>query len=94
MTILLLRLADILVNFRAETLSSALFYYRKENDMRDISRIDGILSAIRIIWKNNPDLRLGQLLCNACGPGLYYVEDEVLLEALINLYKSGEQNAL
>lgn len=62
--------------------------------MKNISKIDDILSAIRIIWKNNPDLRLGQLLCNACGSGLYYIEDEALLEALINLYKSGEQNAL
>ena len=33
--------------------------------MRDPARIDRMLSLIRAIWSKSPDLRLGQLLCNA-----------------------------
>ena len=31
--------------------------------MRDPRRIDRIIELLRIIWKLDPDLRLGQLLC-------------------------------
>ena len=45
--------------------------------MRDINRIDKILEEIKLIWKNVPDLRLGQLLLNVLqDPALYYVEDD------------------
>jgi len=34
--------------------------------MRDIERIDRILSMIKEVWNENPDSRFGQLLIN-CG---------------------------
>lgn len=33
--------------------------------MRDPIRIDEVLEVIRIYWKQNPDLRLGQIVSNA-----------------------------
>lgn len=57
--------------------------------MRDISRIDFILKSVGDIWKNYPDLRLGQLLLNAVrDPMLYYIEDDKLVDELIKLYGS------
>lgn len=32
--------------------------------MRDVNRIDKVLKAIGDVWKQYPDLRLGQLLLN------------------------------
>jgi hypothetical protein len=32
--------------------------------VRDPERIDRILAQIRTYWKTNPDIRLGQLICN------------------------------
>lgn len=52
--------------------------------MRDPARIPRILEALRVEWEKTPDLRLGQLLCNAARvPApyqLYYVRDEELVE--------------
>ena len=57
--------------------------------MRDISRIDSILKSVGDIWKNYPDLRLGQLLLNAVrDPMLYYIEDDKLVDELVKLYGS------
>lgn len=62
--------------------------------MRDPKRIDKILNKIKHLWKKYPDLRLFQLLINASGqhgdPGLYYLEDDILLQAL-NLYDKTEE---
>ena len=55
--------------------------------MRDINRIDKILEEIKLIWKNVPDLRLGQLLLNVLqDPALYYVEDDQLVDYLKKFY--------
>ena len=59
--------------------------------MRDISRIDFVLKSIGDIWKNYPDLRLGQLLLNVVrDPMLYYIEDDKLVEELVKLYGSAD----
>jgi len=57
--------------------------------MRDLKRIDRILKMIEKIWKNNPDLRLLQLIGNCFGydASLYYVEDDKLEERLKKTYK-------
>jgi uncharacterized protein YihD (DUF1040 family) len=34
--------------------------------MRDPTRIDRILDLLRIYWIDNPDMRLGQIVVNAC----------------------------
>lgn len=60
--------------------------------MRDVTRIDKILSGIKEVWTTVPDLRLGQLLLNVLqDPALYYVEDEQLVSYLKKYYL-GENN--
>lgn len=55
--------------------------------MRDPNRIDAILEAIEVYWKENPDLRLMQLLLNAATTiDPYYLEDEALLTLLRRIY--------
>lgn len=48
--------------------------------MRDYRRINQILERIRVLWHNNPDWRLTQLITNVLGHGgdHFYVEDDVL----------------
>lgn len=49
--------------------------------MRDPSRIDRILGRLRAYWSRNPDLRLGQILCNAAqhqAMDPFYMEDDAL----------------
>ena len=55
--------------------------------MRDPKRIKRILAALRAVWEENPDLRLGQLICNAVREDmLYYIEDDTLVKALEKYY--------
>lgn len=55
--------------------------------MRDPRRIKKILSALRAVWEENPDMRLGQLICNAVREDmLYYIEDDTLVKALERCY--------
>lgn len=50
---------------------------------RDPGRINAVLSKIETIWRQYPDMRLGQLLINVCGKkDLFAIEDEALLERL------------
>jgi hypothetical protein len=58
--------------------------------MRDPGRIDEILEAIRRVWKENPDLRLGQLLIDAVipripAPDIFSIEDSRILVQLNEL---------
>lgn len=56
--------------------------------MRDINRIDQVLSDLGAVWKTVPDLRLGQLLLNVIrDPALYYVEDDELVVYLQKFYQ-------
>lgn len=54
--------------------------------MRDFNRIDKVLKELEIYWKQNPDLRLTQLVLNFApdnGKGSpYYYEDNNLLKDL------------
>ena len=53
---------------------------------RDINRIDIILEQLSIFWKNNYDLRLGQLLFYLSqDKDLFMVEDSYILERLEKL---------
>ena len=61
--------------------------------MRNPKRIDKILKQIKIIWKQNPDLRMCQLIGNCFDAGdLYYVEDSLLKERLEKVYLNNEEN--
>ena len=58
--------------------------------MRDKGRIKVVLRTIEEIWKDNPNLRLGQLLCNAVPESwIYYIEDDQLLDAICKFYGYG-----
>ncbi len=60
--------------------------------LRDPARIHEILPLIERIWRDNPDMRLGQMLCNLLDPNpnkLFYVEDDVLLERLREFLSTG-----
>ena len=55
--------------------------------MRDPGRIKKVLAALRAVWEENPDMRLGQLICNAVREDmLYYIEDDTLVKALEKFY--------
>ena len=55
--------------------------------MRDPGRIKKVLAALRAVWEENPDMRLGQLICNAVREDmLYYIEDDTLVKALEKCY--------
>ena len=58
--------------------------------MRDPKRIDRLLSLVKKIWKERPELRLMQLLRNATDDSInfdtYYLEDTPLEKMLIDLY--------
>ena len=50
---------------------------------RDASRINTVLTDLEIVWRQFPDMRLGQLLISICGRrDLFSIEDEELLDRL------------
>jgi hypothetical protein len=58
--------------------------------MRDPNRIDSVLHAIRNVWEEHPDFRLGQLIVNAVQPSepnaaVFGVEDSQLIKKLEKL---------
>ena len=61
--------------------------------MRNKSRISKILKQVEKIWKEHPDLRLGQLIQNCFGSGsssLYYIEDKELIETIERFYNGSQ----
>lgn len=57
--------------------------------MRDPNRIPAIIGLLREVWQASPDMRLGQLLCNAYSlattfnsSDLFYLDDEYLVDGL------------
>lgn len=52
--------------------------------MRDVDRIDEMLTNLRTLWMNYPDMRLGQLLENFVfsTDTMFYQEDDVTNEKL------------
>lgn len=62
--------------------------------MRDFNRIDEILTDIRALWINYPDMRLGQLLENFVfdKDTIFYQEDDVTDEKLKEAWEALLQN--
>lgn len=58
--------------------------------MRDPERSDRILSLIEAIWELYPDLRLGQVLVNACGQAFeansFYCDDALVEAGLLDYF--------
>jgi uncharacterized protein YihD (DUF1040 family) len=59
--------------------------------MRDPERIDRILNLIAVIWRRNPDLRLGQLLYSFAGfeGDIFNCEDDKTEKLLEENLKEG-----
>ena len=63
--------------------------------MRDINRIDAITDKLNKIWKQYPDWRFFQLLCNIGFDFLhdwFYFEDDKLIEVLNKVEEQIEQS--
>lgn len=64
--------------------------------MRDPSRMDKVLAAFKEIWKEAPDWRFMQLICNmqrSQGSDMFFVEDDVLIEYLQKETERAKSNA-
>ena len=62
--------------------------------MRDPERIDPTLTALKRVWEEHPDLRLGQLVVVAVKPKescpeVFYVEDDAFLKSLLDYERKG-----
>jgi hypothetical protein len=55
--------------------------------MRDPQRIPLVLKELEEIWKENPDLRLGQLILNCFAHDFYYMEDVELISVIKKAYQ-------
>ena len=57
--------------------------------MRDPKRIKRILQLVEIVWEDNPDWRLCQLIINALqiNSDPFYIEDEEIEKKLIELMR-------
>ena len=67
--------------------------------MRNPERIEEMLSTLRTLWKNKPDLRLAQIIVNAARPAvacpqIFYVEDDVLLQGMREIYPSAGETII
>ena len=68
------------LEYMAQTMLCTSFY---SGTGRDKGRIPEVLSKIEKVWKQYPDLRLGQLLLIVCGSKvLFAIEDEDLLKCI------------
>lgn len=57
--------------------------------MRDLDRVNDICRQLAELWRQYPDLRLGQLILNAIQDTvLYYVEDQQLIDKLKKHYEN------
>lgn len=65
--------------------------------MRDPKRIRGFCNRLATAWESAPDLRFGQLICNAFGEMAsrgrdpFFPEDDKMIE-FIESYMKGELN--
>jgi hypothetical protein len=55
--------------------------------LRDPSRIEVLLELLRQYWKQNPDLRIGQIITNLSSSKRmsidpYYIEDDMIINSL------------
>jgi uncharacterized protein YihD (DUF1040 family) len=63
--------------------------------MRDPKRITGLLKVLEDTWREEPDLRLGQIIVSAANlsgrqvvcPEIFHLEDEELLKGIEELAK-------
>ena len=62
---------------------------------RDPNRINSCLEILRRVWNKNPDLRLGQIVCNASRDrDPFYIEDDLLMDLMEKVASLGEDAGL
>jgi hypothetical protein len=60
--------------------------------VRDPKRIDEMCEQLKKLWKLQPDIRLGQLVCNTLSQkNLFYVEDDTALEIINKKIEEAEK---
>jgi hypothetical protein len=66
--------------------------------MRNPERITSMLDALRLVWEQNPDWRLGQLISNVVQTryrgqetDLFFVEDGLMEKALLTQLRYDER---
>lgn len=68
-------------------------FERGPDGSRNPARIPHLINLMHIVWAQNPDLRMGQLLTNAAGLGgnatsnIFNTEDEILAKGLLLTFK-------
>ena len=62
--------------------------------MTNTEKIEKILNEIKAIWRDYPDLRLGQLILNAFTSDFYYVEDDEFIKRLKDFYTKKEEKMI
>ena len=77
-------------NEHLDWLSDNLISPDFEKEARDPERIPKILSLLEKGWRENPDLRLGQIFENLKNymrkTDLFYIEDEVIAQEIVNYF--------
>jgi hypothetical protein len=61
----------------------------RRDPMRDPNRIPEVLEALRKVWEQCPDLRLGQLLVNVAGPHDIFPLEDAQWVRLFEKYDAG-----
>lgn len=65
--------------------------------MRDKNRIPKVLNELERVWKENPDLRLGQIIMIATRPktpcpSVFFIEDEDILKGIQSIGQKSESS--
>ena len=58
--------------------------------MRNPDRLPDVLAEIYSIWQKMPDMRLGQLIMAVGGEDLFFMEDEVLVKKIHDMFDEAE----
>jgi uncharacterized protein YihD (DUF1040 family) len=66
--------------------------YSMQRKQRDPKRIAEILDLLDIIWTNQPDMRLGQIIsCFNCpNYDIFYLEDDALKERMLTYLQENQ----
>lgn len=68
-------------------------FKREEGQPRNPARIPHLINLMHMVWAQNPDMRMGQLLTNAAGLGgnatsnIFNTEEEVFAKGLLLMIK-------
>lgn len=70
-------------------------FKREEGQPRNPARIPHLINLLHMVWAQNPDMRMGQLLTNAAGLGgnatsnIFNTEEEIFAKGFLLMIKEG-----